>query len=428
MLAFQVEAGEEAGDQGKFNGKAFEALQEHHLSCLREMQDLSLEYPESADWLEVDTCAGEDTLARVKEKAKEIREQADVFVLIGVGGSNNAARAVIEGIAPKRRGEDPEVIYAGNTLHPGQVRAVLEKIKGRRVYIECIAKNFETLEPGATFRVLRQEMVRRYGAQAHRHILACGTEGSLFADLCRQEGYDFFSFPKGVGGRYTALTTVGLLPMAVAGIDIDALVCGARRMQQRLFAENGKENAAYRYACFRNLCYKEGYRIEMLSSFEPGLRFFYKWWTQLFAESEGKEDKGIFPVTGEFSEELHSVGQFLQEGTPILFETFLEMEEAEGGVEILPDALGDQFAYLDGKDFREINRAAFAATLRAHAKRMPVAVLKLPKLDAEGFGELFYFFAFACVLSCKMMGVNPFDQPGVEAYKERMFAALGKGR
>ena len=197
MLAFQLEAGEEASDQGKFNGKAFEALQEQHLSCLREMQDLTFEYPESADWLEVDTCAGEDTLAQIKEKAKEIREQADVFVLIGVGGSNNAARAVIEGIAPKRRGEDPEVIYAGNTLHPGQVRAVLEKIKGRRVYIECIAKNFETLEPGATFRVLRQEMVRRYGAQAHHHILACGTEGSLFADLCRQEGYDFFLFSEG---------------------------------------------------------------------------------------------------------------------------------------------------------------------------------------------------------------------------------------
>lgn len=424
MLTFQVEAEEEA--KGQIDGKAFEALQERNLSCLREMQNLACEYPDSTDWLEVERCAGEDTLARIREKAKEIREHADVFVLIGVGGSGNAARAVIEGISPKRRGKDPEVIYAGNTLHPGQVRAVLEKIRGRRVYIECIAKNFETLEPGATFRVLRQELLKQYGAEAHCHILACGTEGSLFADLCRQEGYDFFSFPRGVGGRYTALTTVGLLPMAVAGIDIDAVVRGASRMQQRLFAERGKENTAYRYACFRNLCYTEGYRIEMLSSFEPRLRFFYKWWTQLFAESEGKEDKGIFPVTGEFSEELHSVGQFLQEGTPLLFETFLEVEEEEGGVEILPDALGDQFAYLDGKDFGEINRAAFAATLRAHAKRMPVSILKLSKLDEEGFGELFYFFAFSCVLSCKMMGVNPFDQPGVEAYKERMFAALGK--
>lgn len=183
---------------------------------------------------------------------------------------------------------------------------------------------------------------------------------------------------------------------------------------------------AYRYACFRNACYRQGYRLEMLSSFESQFRWFYKWWIQLFAESEGKDEKGIFPVSGEFSEELHSIGQFLQDGSPILFETFLHVKRQQASLTIAPDEKKDYFDYLDNKDFYEINEAAFEATRRAHRKKLPCLTIEIDELDAYHFGQLFYFFEFACYLSCKIMGVNPFNQPGVEAYKIRMFEALGK--
>lgn len=183
---------------------------------------------------------------------------------------------------------------------------------------------------------------------------------------------------------------------------------------------------AYRYACLRNFCYQKNYQVEMLSSFEPRFHFFYKWWTQLFAESEGKDNRGILPVTGEFSEELHSIGQFIQEGMPMLFETFLDVKEADDSLMIHADGLPDAFDYLDEKDFADINRAAFDATVQAHAERLPVSILQLDRLDAYGFGQLFYFFQFACYISCEMMGVNPFNQPGVEAYKRRMLRILGK--
>lgn len=396
------------------------------MSQLKQAQEGETRYTASLGWIDTRSCAGGDSLERILIKAKEIRANADAFVLIGVGGSNNAARAVIEAIGPKRKGLDPEIIYAGNTLNPAQLKKVLDQLEGKEYYIECIAKNFETLEPGSSFRILREAVARKYGTRAHDRIISCGTTGSSLERLSREEGYDFFDFPDRVGGRYSAISNVGLLPMAVAGIDIRSLVEGAHTMQTFLREEEKSDNPAYRYACLRHLCYQRGYRIEMLSSFEPRFRFLYKWWVQLFAESEGKEDRGIFPVTGEFSEELHSIGQFIQEGSPILFETFLDVRESDDSLMIHSDGLADAFDYLDEKDFADINRAAFAATVEAHAKRLPVSVLQLDRLDACGFGQLFYFFQFACYISCSLMGVNPFDQQGVEAYKSRMFGALGK--
>ena len=378
---------------------------------------------DSQDWLDTEVCASEETLARIEAKAKEIQANADAFVLIGVGGSNNAARSVIEAIRPEGA---PEIIYAGNTLNPHALNQMLKKLEGKEFYIDCIAKNFETLEPGSSFRILRRFMDEVYGDEAAERIITTGTIGSSLDILSREEGYDFFEFPLNVGGRYTAMTNVGLLPMAVAGIDIRALVKGARDMQLRLQKEEGAENIAYQYAALRNLFYEQGLRVEMLSSFEPRFRWFYKWWTQLFAESEGKDNKGIFPVTGEFSEELHSIGQYIQDGSPIMFETFLDVKEEDSSLVIAPDRYKDYFDYLDGKDFRDINRAAFGATVRAHSQKLPVLTLELDRLDAYHFGQLFYFFQFACYLSCKLMGVNAFDQPGVEAYKKWMFEALGK--
>ena len=353
-----------------------------------------------------------------------MRRDADVFVLIGVGGSNNAARSVIEAF-PECDG--PEIVYAGNSLSPWAFEQVMNKIRGKSVYIDCIAKNFQTLEPGSAFRVLREYLYEIYGEKANERIIATGSRNSLLEIICKEQGYSFVEFPQTVGGRYTAVTAVGLLPMAVAGIDIRALVKGAADMAAELKGCRDITQSAYRYAVARNLYYNEGYRMEMLASFEPQLHWFYKWWIQLFAESEGKEDQGLYPISGEYSEELHSVGQFLQDGSPVIFETFLHVKDPQASMIVHPDGrVKDDFDYLNGKDFREINEAAYGATLRAHSEKMPCMVLEVEKLTPYSFGEIFYFFMYTCYVSAGILGVNPFDQEGVEAYKQRMFKALGK--
>ncbi len=380
---------------------------------------------DSIGWLDPEKWAGEEQLSRFEEIAAQVKKNSEAFVVIGVGGSNNAARSVIKALAP----ESPsgvEILWAGNTLSPSALSRTLRALDGKDFSIDCIAKNFETLEPGASFRVFRQELARRYGKNASDRIIATGTIGSELEKLCTDNGCTFLPFPTDIGGRYTAMSSVGLLPMAVAGLDIRALVRGAEKMRHQLYTLPTEENPALIYASIRNLLYRDGYRMEMLSSFEPELRWFYKWWIQLFAESEGKEGKGLFPVASEYSEELHSVGQFVQEGTPLLFESFLEIEQPMESLLLYPDSMNDHFDYLNGKDFSEVNRASFTATRKAHAERLPTLTLRVPKLDMETFGELFYFYQFACVLSGLILGVNPFDQPGVEAYKQLMFRTLGK--
>lgn len=408
---------------GEADNQVYEKLLVENEEMLFQVQTGEVQYRGSEGWLDTEKWAGEGTLRHLEELAAEIRNRADIFVLIGVGGSNNAARAAVKALQ-KEGGS--RILYAGNTLSAGALKRLLGQLSGKSIYLNCIAKNFETLEPGSSFRVLRQWMKEQYGQQEKERILCTGTKGSAFQRLCQEQGYRFLEFPEDIGGRYTALSNVGLLPMAVAGIDIRSLVRGARDMQFRLHEEKGRENTAYQYACLRNAFYRQGFRVELLSSFEPQFAWFYKWWIQLFAESEGKQDLGLFPAAGEFSEELHAVGQFIQEGTPILFETFLHVLEHQEKLVIQPDDLEDGFSYLDGWDFRDINEAAFQATLKAHGGRLPCILLEIDRIDAFHFGALFYFFQFACAISCKIMGVNPFDQPGVEAYKKWMFDALGK--
>lgn len=380
-------------------------------------------YADAQGWLHVEECAGGEQLERLEALAAEIREKADAFVLIGVGGSNNAARSVIEALQTDKR---VKIVYGGNTLSPYMLTRMLEELEGKSVYIDCIAKNFETLEPGASFRLLRELLYKRFGEDAAGRIICTGSRGSALERLCAENGYTFLDFPLRVGGRFSGLTNVGLLPMAVAGIDIRALCRGAADMERRLRGENAEENLAYRYACLRNLYLQKGYKLEMLAAFEPQLCWFFKWWTQLFAESEGKDGKGLFPVTGQFCEELHSVGQYIQDGAPLLFETFLDVKEPNASLTAKADGVKDGFDYLNGKDFWEINKASFHATVRAHKEKLPCLILELDRLDAYHFGQLFYFFQFACYLSAELLGVNPFDQPGVEAYKGWMFRALGK--
>lgn len=403
--------------------KEYDELAAANKKILETARKGEAEYSDSQGWLDTEEWAGEDAIEKLEKLAVKIRQNADVFVLIGVGGSNNAARAVIEAL---QKAGTPEIVYAGNTLSPHALNKMLKRLEGKSVYVNCIAKNFETLEPGASFRIIRKYLQERYGKKASERIIATGTAGSSLEQLCEINGYTFLEFPDNIGGRYTAISNVGLLPMAVAGIDIRELVRGAGDMQKELHTGPAEKNTAFQYACLRHLFYRHGYRIEMLSCFEPQFRYFYKWWIQLFAESEGKNDRGIFPAASEYSEELHSVGQFLQEGTPLIFETFLDVREHQDSFIIEADGILDYFDYLDGKDFWNINKEAYKATVAAHSVRLPCLTLEISNLDAYHFGQLFYFFQFACYLSCKLTGVNAFNQPGVEAYKKEMFAALGK--
>lgn len=381
-------------------------------------------YADSLGWLNPEKWAGEDTLAQIEAIAAEVQADSDAFVLIGVGGSNNAARSVINALADDSK---PEIIYAGNTLSAHALNKMLKRLEGKDYVIDCIAKNFETLEPGSSFRILREAMAQKYSPEeTAKRTICTGTFGSSLERLCEEEGYTFVPFPTDIGGRYSAFSFVGLLPMAVAGVDIRALVQGACDMAKQLRETAAADNLALKYAALRNLYYRKGYQLEMMAAFEPQFAGFFKWWIQLFAESEGKDGKGLFPVAAEYSEELHAVGQYLQDGAPLMFETFLDVTEPNSSLIIRNDGKRDSFDYLDGRDFFKINKAAFNATVTAHSLKMPCLILELDRLDAYRFGQLFYFFQFACYLSAEILGINPFDQPGVEAYKAWMFKALGK--
>ena len=387
----------------------------------------------SLGWLHVDDWASDEKVAQVEALAARLREHADTFVLIGVGGSNNAARAALAALGARDGSIDGahRVVYAGNTLSAFELRRVLEDLEGHEVVIDCVAKNFETLEPGSSFRLLRQWLVNRYGEKdAAARIVCCGTPGSHLEDLCREHGYAFTTFPEPVGGRYTALTEVHLLPLAFAGVDVRALVAGARAEEALLRdpTTGPADNAAWRYALVRKLAWDAGLRVELLSFFEPRFRWFSKWYEQLFGESEGKDGRGLFPASAEYSEELHSLGQYVQDGTHQLMETFLDvLEPGEGDSLVLGGQdIDDRFGYLDGVDFWDINKASFAASRAAHAATLPCPTIELDRVDEEHLGRLFYFFMFSCYLSAELLGVNPFDQPGVEAYKQLMFKTLGK--
>ena len=396
---------------------------EEYASYLDEVKYGEEQYEENLGWLDVEEWAGEKWITYYRNLAEDVRKNADAFVVIGIGGSNQAARAVVDAI-----GETGPVtiVWAGNSISADSIRNVLQELKGKSVYINLIAKNFETLEPGIGFRALRSFMKKEYGEEYAKRVICTGTKGSHLEKLCKVNGFYFLPFPDNIGGRFTALSPVGLFPMAVAGIDIGAIAKGAQLMRQRLLKESAVESMALEYAVIRNLLYQKGFSMEMLSYFEPRYFRFAKWWMQLFGESEGKDNKGLYPLFGNFSEDLHSIGQFLQDGSNVIFETFLEVEDTGASYILHNDNVDDLFDYLDGKDFDEINRAAFEATITAHSKKFPCVKISVPAVDEETFGQLFYFFEFVCYLSAKILGVNPFDQPGVEADKQYMFQALGK--
>lgn len=374
-------------------------------------------------WRTLETSAVQ--LDVMRQKAEEIRKDADVFVIVGVGGSNQAARAMIEALQDR---EGPEIVYLGNTLSPYYISHTLKRMEGKSVYIDVIAKNFETLEPGSHFRILRQWMKERYTKEEMaKRIIVTGTLGSRLEEIAKENGYLFLQFPVPVGGRYSAFTPVGLFPIMVAGLDADAFLAGVQAAMDDCRI-NPETNPATGYGAARNLLYGKGYDIEMLVSFEPQYAYMAKWWVQLFGESEGKEKKGIYPAAAIYSEDLHSIGQYMQDGRRNLIETFVSVKNPKAEAVIEPDPeFGDRFDYLDGMDFDRINKAAEGATWEAHANGgVPCIRLGVEEISERTFGELYYYFMMACAVSGTLMGVNPFDQEGVEEYKRSMFAALGK--
>jgi len=402
------------------------AMSEHEALFNEILQSYKDDKEQVLGWMDVDRIANKELVQVVEEKAKEIRENADVFLLIGVGGSNQGARAVIKAL---QKDGTPEILYTGNNLSPAYMNNILNKLKGKSVYANVIAKNFATLEPGICFRMVRRYMEEVYGEkEAARRIIATGSPGgSSLEKLADEKGYLFLPFPLDVGGRYSVMSAVGLLPIAVSGVSLSDLINGAKAMRDYINSTPSEQNDVLKYAVARNILLEKGKNIEILAYFEPLLEYFSKWWIQLFGESEGKDGKGIFPAACSFSEDLHSMGQYIQSGQRIIFETFLNIQKPVDHLIVPEDGSPDYFDYLDGKDFAWINQMAYEATVQAHTDGgVPCMIINVPELTAYYMGQLFYFFEMACYVSGKILGVNPFDQPGVEAYKHNMFKALGK--
>jgi len=380
--------------------------------------------PEDAGWLSPGRKQTRDIATLALEIAEQIREKAEVFVLVGVGGSNRGARSAIETLGDRK----VEIIYAGDNLSSRALQDVLERIKDRSTYLNVIAKDFNTLEPGIAFRILRRQMEERYGEEARERILVTGSrgQGQLY-DLSRACGYSYLPFPDDMGGRFSVLSAVGLLPMAVAGVDIHRLLEGAAAAEQELRSLPPVENPAFLYAAARNLLFEKGFVIENLVTLEPDMVHFARWWSQLFGESEGKNQHCIFPTTSLYSEDLHAIGQYIQQGKRMVMETYLDARHPRPDFTIPTSAVVDGFDYLDRRPYDELNTAVYQAALRAHIEDgVPCMQFHCGEIGPGLLGELFYTFMVSCCLSAVLIGVNPFGQPGVEAYKQNMYRILGK--
>lgn len=376
-------------------------------------------------WLDVQ----KQELEEIENQAVRVKELAQVMIVIGIGGSNRGAAAALEVL--KRTCTSPtSLFFAGDTLSSTRLADALDLIESKSVVLNVIAKDFNTVEPGITFRLLRRAMQAKYGAEYAKRIVVTGSKGGgQLYELAALHGYAYLPFPSDIGGRFSVLSPVGLFPLAVAGVDIRTLLSGACAMEKVVRTRQAKENPAVRYAILRSLIKGKGIALESLVTFEPDLQYFTRWWIQLFAETEGKTEMVLFPVGFSYSEDLHAVGQYVQQGPRVLLETYLDVQYAETNliIETSRDVL-DNFGYLDNKHFSVLNKAVYQAALNAHCSDgVPCIELKMDTpLDAETLGGLFYFFLFSAYLSARLLGVNPFTQEGVEQYKRNMYAELGK--
>ncbi|MFC5464291.1 glucose-6-phosphate isomerase [Lederbergia graminis] len=388
-------------------------------------------------WVDLPVNYDRDEFERIQKAAEKVKSNSDVLLVIGIGGSYLGARAAIEMLnhsfynaLSKEQRKTPQVIFVGNNISSTYMRDVMDLLEGKDFSINVISKSGTTTEPALAFRIFRKLLEEKYGAEEAKARIFATTDRAKGAlkTLSDEEGYETFVIPDDVGGRYSVLTAVGLLPIAVSGVDIEAMMKGAADAREAFSSPELEENAAYQYAAIRNVLYNKGKTIEMLINYEPGLQYFSEWWKQLFGESEGKDQKGIFPASANFSTDLHSLGQYVQEGRRDLFETVIKVQNPRHELVIAGEEVDlDGLNYLEGKTVDFVNDKAFEGTLLAHTDGgVPNLVVEIPAMDAYTFGYLVYFFEKACALSGYLLGVNPFDQPGVEAYKVNMFALLGK--
>lgn len=369
-------------------------------------------------------------LLQINKVAAEIRQQASILLVIGVGGSFLGARAVIDALTPYfRTNNDVEIVYAGHNMSGTYLKQLLTYLDTKEVYVNVISKSGSTMEPALAFRIVKDYMEHRYGFEAQQRIIVTtDAEKGILKEIAVLEGYRQFVVPHNVGGRYSVFTPVGLLPIAVAGIDIKQFVKGAEVAEKDFSNTDIEQNVAAQYAMARFELYQNGYSVELLASFEPRLNKLHEWWKQLFGESEGKEHKGLYPSTVNYSTDLHAIGQFIQEGSRIMFETLIHFDEIEEDIEVPFVASDlDRLNYLAGRTLNQINATSKDGVALAHEEGgVPVIKLELSKLDAYHVGYLMMFFMKACVISASYLEVNPFDQPGVEAYKKKMVELLRK--
>lgn len=400
----------------------------------RSLHEKANDEKEFLGWLELPTNYDKEEFERIKKAAEKIKSDSEVFLCIGIGGSYLGARAVIEALTHTfynySKRNTPQILYAGNNLSPNYINDLIDIIGDRDISVNVISKSGTTTEPAIAFRIFREFLENKYGVEEARKRIYCTTdkEKGALKKLALEEGYECFVIPDNVGGRYSVLTAVGLLPIAVAGINIDKLMLGAKIAQDKYIDNNLKYNECYKYAVIRNMLYNNKKDIEILVNYEPKMHYFTEWWKQLYGESEGKDGKGIFPAGVDFTTDLHSMGQYIQEGRRNLFETVINIENPNSNITIKADEDNlDGMNFVAEKTLDFVNKKAMEGTIEAHVTGdVPNIVINMEQLDEESIGELIYFFELACAVSGNILGVNPFNQPGVEEYKKNMFRLLGK--
>lgn len=388
-------------------------------------------------WIDLPVDYDKDEFARIKQAAKKIQEDSDVLLVIGIGGSYLGARAAIEFLrhsfynnVDKSVRKTPEIYYVGNSISSTYIQHLVEVVGDRDFSINMISKSGTTTEPAIAFRVFKKILEKKYGKEEAAKRIYATTDKAKGAlkNLANEEGYESFVVPDDVGGRFSVLTAVGLLPIAVSGADIDKLMEGAASGRKAALEKPFEENDALKYAAVRNILMRKGKSVEIVANYEPSMHYVSEWWKQLFGESEGKDQKGIFPAAVDLTTDLHSMGQFIQDGSRIMFETVMNIEKSRCEVVLEEEPVDlDDLNYLAGKSVDFINKSAMNGTILAHTDgNVPNLMVNIPEQNEFYLGELFYFYEFACGVSGYLNGVNPFDQPGVESYKRNMFALLGK--
>lgn len=388
-------------------------------------------------WVDYPSCHDKEEINRILDAAKRIRESSEVLLLIGIGGSYMGAKSAFEmlshsfhNLLPKEKRNSPEIYYLGNNISGTYFKQLMEVIEGKSVSACVVSKSGTTTEPAIAFRFVKSYLEDKYGREkaAERIFTVTDASKGVLKKLSSDEGYTAFVIPDDIGGRYSVFTPVGLLPAAASGIDIKSILEGARDAWEEYKEPELSKNPCYQYAAVRSLLGRKGKSIEVMINYEPSMHFFAEWWKQLYGESEGKDSKGIFPASMDFSTDLHSLGQYLQDGTGNIFETILNIEKPKLEVTIINDEENlDGLNFISGKTMDYVNKRAFQGTMLAHMDGgVPINVLNIPEINEYYFGSMVYFFEKACGISGYILGVNPFDQPGVEEYKKNMFALLGK--